>query len=77
MIDVTTRPESEAESLDDELLSEGKRQLPELSTSALLNEALRRLVEEERERRRQARERLRRMHGEGLFDYSALDAADE
>jgi hypothetical protein len=75
MTDVVTRPEAEA--IDEKLLAEAQRQLPALSSNDLLNEGLRRIVEEEREKRRSARERLRQMHDDGLFDYNALEAAEE
>jgi Arc/MetJ family transcription regulator len=63
--------------LDEDLLTEAQRQIAGSSRNATLNEALRRLVEEERAKRQAALERLQRMHDEGLFDYSRLDAADE
>ena len=75
MTDVVARPEAEA--VDEKLLAEARRQLPTLSSSDLLNDGLRRIVEDEREKRRSARERLHKMHDDGLLDYSALEAAEE
>jgi Arc/MetJ family transcription regulator len=75
MIDVATKPKTET--VDEKLFAEAQRQLPTLSSSDLINEGLRRIVEDGRERRRSARERLHKMHADGLFDYSALEAAEE
>jgi len=46
------------------------------SRNETLNILLREYVEAKREARRQAREELRRMSAEGLFNYDALDEAD-
>lgn len=63
--------------IDAGLLEEAQRQLGLSSPTEAVNVALRRLVDQERARRRQALERLRAMSDAGLFDYSALDAAEE
>ncbi|MEU8608973.1 type II toxin-antitoxin system VapB family antitoxin [Actinoplanes sp. NPDC048791] len=76
LTDLATSPITEEE-IDAELLAEAQRQISAPSLNAAINEALRRLVEEERGKRRAAMERLQRMHDEGLFDYSQLDAAEE
>jgi Arc/MetJ family transcription regulator len=76
LTDLATSPITEEE-IDAELLAEAQRQISAPSLNAAINEALRRLVEEERGKRRAAMERLQRMHDEGLFDYSHLDAAEE
>jgi Arc/MetJ family transcription regulator len=68
------RPEP---AIDGELLAEAQRQISAPSLNAAINEALRRLVDEERAKRRAALARLQEMHDQGLFDYSQLDAADE
>jgi len=78
MTDLATRPETETEEeIDGELLAEAQRQISAPSLNAAINEALRRLVDQEREKRRAALERLQRMHDEGLFDYNRLEAVDE
>jgi Arc/MetJ family transcription regulator len=76
LTDLATSPITEEE-IDAELLFEAQRHLSAPSRNATINEALHRLVEEERGKRRAALERLQRMHDEGLFDYSRLDAVEE
>jgi Arc/MetJ family transcription regulator len=73
MTDVVTKPDSEK--IDEGLLVEAQRQIAVASPNVAINEALRRLVEEERAKRRAARERLQQMDDERLFDYSQLAAA--
>jgi Arc/MetJ family transcription regulator len=63
--------------IDPELLEEAQRQLGDVSPNEAINEALCRLVQQERLKRREALETLRRMSDEGLFDYSVLDQEDE
>jgi Arc/MetJ family transcription regulator len=63
--------------VDEELLVEAQRQIGASSPNAAIDEALRRLVEEERAKRQAALDELRRMHDEGLFDFRLLDAAEE
>jgi Arc/MetJ family transcription regulator len=74
MTDVITKPDSEE--IDEELLIEAQRQLEVSSPNAAINEALRRVVEEERARRRRALERTQQMADEGLLDFSKLDDID-
>jgi Arc/MetJ family transcription regulator len=74
MTDVITRPDSEE--IDEELLIEAQRQLEVSSPNAAINEALRRVVEAERARRRQALERTQQMADDGLLDFSKLDDLD-
>jgi Arc/MetJ family transcription regulator len=76
MTDLATSPITEPD-IDGELLAEAQRQISAPSLNAAINEALRRLVEEERAKRRAAMERLHQMHEEGLFDYSFVDGVDE
>ncbi len=76
LTDLATSPITEPE-IDSDLLAEAQRHLSAQFANAAINEALHRLVEEERGKRRAALERLQRMHDEGLFDYSQLDAAEE
>jgi Arc/MetJ family transcription regulator len=64
-------------SIDEELLDEAMRQLGLSSRNEAINAGLQRVVEQERARRRQALADLRRMSDEGLFDYDALDEADQ
>jgi Bacterial antitoxin of type II TA system, VapB len=75
MTDVVTKPDSEE--IDEGLLAEAQWQIAGASPNAVINEGLRRLVEEERAKRRAARKRLQRLHDEGFLDYSQLDAAEE
>lgn len=76
MTDIATKQDSEPE-IDEELLVEAQRQISAPFRNSAINEALRRLVEEERGKRREAMEQLRRLNDEGAFDYDALDAADQ
>ena len=76
MTDTVIKPDSEPE-VDEDLLVEAQRQIAASSRNAAINEALRRLVEDERAKRRAARERLQQMDDQGLLDYSQLDAAEE
>lgn len=62
--------------LDEGLLEEAQRQLGGTSRGEALNTALRRLVEQERARRRRALERTQHMADEGLLDFSKLDDVD-
>ncbi|MEV4343951.1 type II toxin-antitoxin system VapB family antitoxin [Actinoplanes sp. NPDC049596] len=59
--------------IDDELLEEAKRQIEAHTPSAAINEALRRLVEQERAKRRDALAHLRRMVAEGAFNFPDND----
>ena len=67
---------SDADEIDEELLSEAQRQIS-ASPSAAINEALRRLVMEERAKRRAALEKARKMADDGLLDFSQLEAAEQ
>lgn len=62
--------------IDEELLIEAQRQLGLVSRNEAINAGLRRVVEQERARRRRALEELQRMSDEGVFDYAALDELD-
>jgi len=74
MTDVITKPDSVE--INEELLIEAQRQLEVSSPNAAINEALRRVVEEERARRRRALERTQQMADEGFLDFSKLDDID-
>ncbi|MCO8276932.1 type II toxin-antitoxin system CcdA family antitoxin [Actinoplanes sp. TRM 88003] len=63
--------------VDGELLLEAQRQISAESISAAVNEALRRLVEEERAKRRAAQERLRQMHEDGVFGSDADEGSGQ
>ena len=76
LTDLATSPITELE-IDSDLLAEARRHLSAHSAGAAINEALRRLVEEERGKRRAARARLDQMYEDGEFDFSQLDAAEE
>jgi Arc/MetJ family transcription regulator len=76
MTDLATAPILEPE-IDQELLAEVQRQISATSLNGAINEALRRLVEQERAKRRAALEKLQQMHDEGLFDYSRLDRSKQ
>ena len=76
MTDLATSPITEPE-IDGELLAEAQRHLSVRFSNTVINEALRRLVEEERAKRRAARARLHQMYEDGEFDFSQLDAVEE
>ena len=73
--DLATSPTTEPD-IDLALLAEAQRQMA-VPRNAVINEALRRLVMEEREKRRAARLRLNKMYQDGEFDFSRLDGVDE
>ena len=76
MTDLATNPDAEVV-VDPELLEEAQRQISATSPNAAINEALRRLVETERAKRRAAGEALNRMVEDGELDFRALDSIDE
>ena len=76
MADVATEAETVVE-IDRELLDEAKRQISAGSLNATINEALRRLVETERSKRRAAREALERMVETGELTFKPLESVDE
>ncbi|WP_212990635.1 type II toxin-antitoxin system VapB family antitoxin [Actinoplanes auranticolor] len=76
LTDLATGPITEEE-IDSDLLAEAQRHFSAHSSNAAINEALRRLVEQEREKRRAARARLNERYEAGAFDFSQLDAAEE
>jgi Arc/MetJ family transcription regulator len=63
--------------LDAELLLEAQRQISAESADAAVNEALRRLVDEERAKRDAARARLQQMYDDGELDFHPLDELDQ
>jgi Arc/MetJ family transcription regulator len=63
--------------IDDDLLAEATRALGTTTKKDTVNEALRRAVEDSRERRRLAREDLQRMADEGLIDFDKIAVLDE
>jgi Arc/MetJ family transcription regulator len=78
MTDLATDPDPDTDvEVDVELLEEAQRQIAASSPNAAINEALRRLVEQERQKRQDARARLREMYEAGEFDFSQLKAAEE
>jgi Arc/MetJ family transcription regulator len=75
--DVAPRSEIRVElNLDAELLLEAQRQIGASSPDAAVNEALRRLVDEERAKRDAARARLRQMYDDGALDFHPVEEAD-
>ncbi|XVU23276.1 hypothetical protein ACQPZJ_39410 [Actinoplanes sp. CA-054009] len=58
-----------------ELLLEAQRQISAESLDAAVNEALRRLVDEEREKRAAAGARLKQMYDDGDLDFDPDDEA--
>jgi Arc/MetJ family transcription regulator len=76
LTDLATKPATDPE-VDQNLLAEAQRHLSAASRNAAINEALRRLVDEERAKRRKALEASQRMADEGLLDFSRLEAADQ
>ena len=63
--------------IDGALLAEAQRQISAPSLNAAINEALRRLVEQERAKRRAALAKLQEMYDEGVFDFSQFDADEK
>jgi hypothetical protein len=75
--DATPRSEIRVElKVDAELLLEAQRQIGAASPDIAVNEALQRLVDEERAKRDAARVRLQRMYDEGNLDFDALEDVD-
>ena len=82
--DLATQPSTDQRSeirveltIDAELLLEAVRQISAKSPDAAVNEALRRLVDEERAKRDVARERLQQMYDDGELDFRPLDELDQ
>jgi Arc/MetJ family transcription regulator len=72
--EISTGPELKVElTIDAEVLREAQRHVGSESIEATVNEALRRLVEQERERRLRAFDNLQRMAAEGLIDFDAIE----
>ena len=63
--------------IDEDLLAEASVALGTSTKKDTVTAALRRAVEEARQRRRQALEGLQRMTDEGAFDFDRLAAVDE
>jgi hypothetical protein len=76
MTDLAVNPEIGAE-IDHELLEEAQRQISAPSPNVAINEALRRLVEAERAKRRGAGEALHRMVENGELEFRSVDSVDE
>jgi len=76
MTDLAVKPETDVE-IDAELLGEAQRQISATSPEAVINEALRRLVETERAKRQAAGEALHRMVESGELTFRPLDSIDE
>ena len=62
--------------IDDELLEEATTALGTGTKKDTINEALRKVVNERRERRAQALENLQRIADEGGFNFELLDELD-
>jgi len=84
MTDLATEPDTESRSeirvemkIDAELLLEAQRQIGAASLDAAVNEALRRLVNEERAKRDAARARLRQMYDDGELDFRDPEELDQ
>jgi hypothetical protein len=71
MTDIAIKPDADATELDADLLAEAQRQLS-ASPNATINEALQRLVDQERDRRGSAYDNLQQMAGEGGLDLDAV-----
>jgi Arc/MetJ family transcription regulator len=83
MTDLATKPDAAPRSeirvelkLDAELLLEAQRQIGANSPDAAVNEALRRLVDEERAKRDAARASLRQMYDDGALDFHPVEELD-
>ncbi|NMO51424.1 type II toxin-antitoxin system VapB family antitoxin [Actinoplanes sp. TBRC 11911] len=82
MTDLLHNPEIETNvgvevEIDAELLAEAQRQISAPSINATINEALRRLVETERGKRRDALAELREMVQAGEINFRHLDGLHE
>ena len=76
MTETVTKFDPEPE-VDESLLVEAQQQLDIRSPNAAINEALRRLVEYEREKRRHARDQIRKMVEDGELEFRPLESVDE
>lgn len=76
MTDTAIKSDSEPE-IDKDLLVEAQRHIGASSPNATINEALRDLVEHEREKRRHARQQIRKMVEDGELDFRPLESVDE
>lgn len=63
--------------VDEALLAEVQRHLGGASEVEAMNVALQEFVDQQRARRRQALQDLRRLSDEGAFNYEALDEVDK
>ena len=77
MTETAIKKDTDEPEIDGELLKEAQRHTGAAWPNETINVALRELVEERRRRRREALADLRRMSKEGLFDYGALEAAEQ
>jgi Arc/MetJ family transcription regulator len=75
MTDVPIRRTAEPE-IDAELLEEAQRQLGGQSPNAAINAALRLFVDQQRDRRGRAFDRLQEMADAGGFDFTRIEEAD-
>jgi Arc/MetJ family transcription regulator len=82
--DLVTQPHTDPRSeiraeltIDAELLSEAQRQIGAASPDDAVNEALQRLVGEERGKRDAARARLQQMYDDGELDFRPLEELDQ
>jgi len=77
MTDVVTKPDADVEpELDRVLLEEARQQTGAKWPNDVLNEGLRLLVGQARERRRRAYDRVQRMVAEEGLDFAAIDEVD-
>jgi Arc/MetJ family transcription regulator len=78
--DLATSPRSQIRielGIDAELLLEAQRQIGADSPDAAVDEALRRLVDQERAKRDAARARLQEMYDQGDLDFDPVDESDQ
>ncbi|HET6479708.1 MAG TPA: type II toxin-antitoxin system VapB family antitoxin [Actinoplanes sp.] len=75
MTDLADRPDV-AEGVDEDLLEEARLQVGAASSQEVINMALRRLVDDKRERRLRAYDNLQRMAAEGLLVLDEVERRD-
>ncbi|MET0491948.1 MAG: type II toxin-antitoxin system VapB family antitoxin [Actinoplanes sp.] len=71
------RPRHTDVEVDAELLQEAQRQIAAPSRNAAMNEALRRVVNEERAKRETALDAIRQMIADGELDFRPVESIDE
>jgi Arc/MetJ family transcription regulator len=78
MTDLATDPDTDTDvEVDAELLEEAQRQIAAPSRNAAINEALQRVVDQERAKREAALDAIRQMIADGELDFRPVESIDE